>query len=202
MITKQVTWNGLKWFLTLFIAILIPTYWHYYGFQNFLWLSDIGLFFTVIGLWFNSALIMSMATVGILFLELVWAVDFFAELFLGLNPIDLSDYMFDAHYPLILRGISLFHIITPVIWICYMLQYGYDRRALYYFTIFYWINLITVYLFTDIKENINWVFLPTIYNWHTITQPMWVIILFVGFPLCLFLPMHFLCKKLFKPAAQ
>ena len=61
--------------LTLFIIVLIPVYWKTYGPQNFLWLSDIGLFLTVLALWLKSSLLISMACVGVLFIELLWAND-------------------------------------------------------------------------------------------------------------------------------
>ena len=189
----------LKYFLTLFVIILIPTYLHYYGPQNFLWLSDIGLFLTVLALWTHSRLLMSMAAVGVLVTELIWNIDYFGELLFNVNIITLSDYMFDNSYPMVLRAISLFHVFVPVIWIWYLIKYGYDKRAFGYFTILYWIVLIATYLCTDPDKNINWVFLPLESGWQ-IASLTWVIFLAVFFPLCIFLPAHYLFKKVFKAA--
>src|SRR3990167_1796461 len=105
---------------TMFVVFLIPVYTYYYGVQNFLWLSDIGLFLTMIALWKQSVLVMSMAAVGMLAVELLWWVDFFAYLFFGINLINLAGYMFDSTYPLMLRAISLFHIVTPIVWILFL----------------------------------------------------------------------------------
>ncbi|CAN5214892.1 hypothetical protein BH09DEP1_BH09DEP1_7040 [soil metagenome] len=188
----------LKYFLSVFIIILIPTYVHYYGWQNFLWLSDIGLFLTVLALWFHSSLLMSMAVVGVLFTELVWCVDYFVELLAGYNLIDLSDYMFDGGYPMALRAISLFHVFVPAIWIWYLVRYGYQKRALYYMTGLYWLVLIATYTLTDPAANINWVFLPHANPCIKFSPLGWVSFLFVAFPLFIFLPSHFLCSRLFK----
>lgn len=191
-------WNGFKYFLTIFIIIQVPIYWHYYGFENFLWLSDIGLFLTAIALWDKSRKIMSFAAVGIFVVEFVWAIDFFVDLFLNINLIDLSDYMFDTKYPLFLRLISLFHILTPSMWILYLREFGYYKKAVYYFVIFYWINITLVYFFTTPSENINWVFVPTVHKWSSISQEIWVILLMVLYPALIVLPTHYIFKKLFK----
>ena len=60
----------------IFLLILVPVYWYNYGFANFLWLSDVGLFLTFIGLAYKSRLAMSMALVGVFLYEAAWFVDF------------------------------------------------------------------------------------------------------------------------------
>lgn len=197
---NNVAWRLLTYVLTIFVIFLIPIYWHYYGIENFLWLSDIGLFLTVIALWLNSPLIMSIAAVAIFVVEIIWGIDFFVDLLFNINLIDLSDYMFDVQYPLALRILSLFHLITPALWIIYLVQFGYDRRALIYGTVLYWIVLCTTYMVTTPKENINWTFIPQMYNLENISPLAWVLLLAVGFPLFIFLPTHMIFKKIFKPA--
>lgn len=189
----------LKYLLTAFILILVPVYIHYYGLQNFLWLSDVGLFLTLIGLWWNRALFISMATVCVFLTEFIWNIDYFAELFFGVNLIDLSDYMFDESYSLFLRSLSLFHVALPIIWIWYLYKHGYDRRAFKYGTLMYWTILICTYIGTDSTANINWVFLPEVSPLPVhIPSLVWVIILAVAFPLFIFLPTHLICSAVFK----
>lgn len=182
------------------MCVLIPVYWHYYGPLNFLWLSDMGLFLTTFGLWFNMPVLISMAAVGVMLTELIWCVDYFAALFLGLNIIDLSDYMFDGGYPLLLRGLSLFHVAMPIIWVLYLIDYGYDRRAFWYMTILYWIMVIFTYTLTEPAANVNWVFLPLFKPMLGLAENVWMILLMILFPLCIFLPTHFVCMRLFKKA--
>src|SRR5207237_3890877 len=64
--------------LTAFVAFLVPYYWRHYGPQTFLWLSDAGLFLTVIALWRADRLLISMMAIGVLPLELFWNIDFFS----------------------------------------------------------------------------------------------------------------------------
>lgn len=188
----------LSYLMFIFIIILIPTYLHYYGLQNFLWLSDQGLFLTCFALWFNLPICMSMAAVGVMVLELVWCVDFFGELIFNINLITLSDYMFDPKYPWELRAISLFHIATPIIWLIYLKQFGYKPKALSYFIPLYWLVLLLTYLFTPLSDNINWVFVPEILHLKFLNNYVWLAILAIGFPVFIFWPTHLLYKKIFK----
>ena len=198
IVKKTAGWQVLTYLTFLFLMILIPTYLHYYGPQNFLWLSDMGLFLTCLALWLNKPVLMSMAAVGVLVLELIWCFDFFAELLFNINPIDLSDYMFNASLPILLRAISLFHVATPIIWVRYLWQFGYDKRALNYFIALYWVVLMLTYQLTDPVENINWVFMPKVVNMGAITPVAWLLIMIIGFPLLLFWPTHLCYKKFFK----
>lgn len=194
---KENIWFYVKIFLTLYVSILIPLYWYNYGVQNFLWISDVSLFLTVIALWLSSPFLMSIAAVGALAAELLWSLDFLAGLILNNFPIHIAGYMASPTKPLMLRGLSLFHSITPIIWIFYLKQYGYDKRALYYFTALYWIILFLTYFFTDPERDINYVFLPTEYSIGIISPSMWVIVLAISGPLIVFSTTHYLLTKLF-----
>jgi hypothetical protein len=193
----MIPWTSIMYALTFFTVILVPIYWHYYGLFNFLWLSDIGLFLTVIALWADSTLIMSMAAVGVIAVELIWSIDFFVELIFQKQTLSIASYMFDDKYPWWLRALSLFHLVTPMIWISYLHEHSYDPRALGYFTLLYWCVLIIVYTYTMTKENINWVFVPAKYNLTVISERSWFIILFILFPLLVFVPTHVACKFFF-----
>ncbi|MCL5875847.1 MAG: hypothetical protein M1114_05235 [Candidatus Dependentiae bacterium] len=194
----NIYWHYIKLILTGFTAILIPAYWYNYGPQNFLWLSDIGLFLTVIALWMDSPLIMSITAVGILSGELAWNIDFFSKIILNSFTTGMSDYMFSSAYPIALRALSGFHIALPIIWILYLAHYGYDKQAIYYFIVLYWIVLLVTYLYTDPVKNINWVFLPQTLGIQTISPLMWVIFLAIFFPLLICLPTHYVFTKVFK----
>src|SRR5438105_6276965 len=96
----------LKIFTTVFISILIPAYAVHYGWANFLWLSDIALFGTILALLLDSALIASMMAVGALVLGTGWSIDFFGHLIMRRTRVGLSDYMFDPHNNIIIRVLS------------------------------------------------------------------------------------------------
>ena len=53
----------LKLAYTAFMAVLVPVYWHYYGPTNF---CDLALLITLVGIWIESPLLVSMCAVGIL----------------------------------------------------------------------------------------------------------------------------------------
>lgn len=190
-------WNGSTVILTLFTVILIPVYWYFYGARNFLWFSDIGLFLIVIGLNTHSQLLLSMAAVGVLAVEIAWNADFFLNLLFKRPLFHLADYMFNAAYPSWLRGLSLFHIFLPIILIAYVMQYGYDKRALLFFTLMYWCIVPITYLCSDPKENINWVFAPEAFSLN-ISPIAWLLILCFIFPLFVFLPTHYLLQIIAK----
>ena len=50
---------------TVFLAVLVPVYWHAYGPTNFLWFCDAALLLTVAGMWLESSLLISMCSVEI-----------------------------------------------------------------------------------------------------------------------------------------
>ena len=188
----------LKIVLQLFLLILIPAYWYNYGFANFLWLSDVGLFLTYIGLVYKSRLVMSMAFVGVFLYETTWFIDFVYHLMFGKSIFNIVDYMFDPDLAIWLRGLSLFHLATPCIWLYYAKKWGYEPKALYYFVVLYWLDLLAVYFFTVPADNINWVFMPYFYNWQAFPPLLWLILLMLLIPVLMFLPTHYLAMRFFK----
>jgi hypothetical protein len=57
---------AVKLAFTAFMAVLIPVYWYFYGPTNFLYFCDAALIITLIAIWPENALLISMACVGIL----------------------------------------------------------------------------------------------------------------------------------------
>lgn len=119
----------LKLAYTAFLAVLIPVYWINYGPTNFLYFCDVALLLTLVGMWRESRLLLSLPAVGILLPQLIWCVDFAAHV-LGWKLTGMTDYMFDADRSLFLRGLSLFHGWLPFLLFYAVRRLGYDRRAL------------------------------------------------------------------------
>lgn len=187
----------LKIAYTLFICVLVPVYWVHYGPGNFLWFSDIALFATAAALWLESSLLASMMALSVIVLESVWIVDFVIGLIKGSSVIGLSAYMFDSKISLPIRGLSLFHIVLPVLLVSLLYRFGYDTRALIAQTVLAWIVLPATYFLTTPSENVNWVYGPGGGPQKWISAPLYLILLMLAFPLVLYLPTHFLLKKLF-----
>lgn len=127
--THAVVPAWLKWGYTLFLLILVPVYWASYGPTNFLYFCDVALFLTLLALWTEKRLFASTAAVGILVPQILWCLDFGAEL-LGLHLVGMTSYMFDADKSPFLRGLSLFHGWLPFLLLYLVVRMGYDRRAL------------------------------------------------------------------------
>ncbi len=70
----------LKLAYTAFMAVLVPVYWHYYGPTNFLYFCDLALLITLVGIWIESPLLVSMCAVGILAPQALWVADFLSTL--------------------------------------------------------------------------------------------------------------------------
>ena len=85
----------LKVAYTAYMAVLVPVYWHYYGPTNFLYFCDVALILTLIAIWPENALLISMCTVGILVPQAVWVVDF-ASTAAGFPLTGMTNYMFDS----------------------------------------------------------------------------------------------------------
>lgn len=187
----------MKIIFTLFVGILVWVYWNYYGPQNFLWMSDIGLFLTVGAVWLESPLLISVNICAFLVVELAWNVDFLIELFTGRNMLGLAHYMFQPRHSLFLRLLSLFHVLLPAMWLWFTLLWGYDMRALFYAVPLIWLVFIATYWCTDPVHNINWVFTPALYHWKKIQGAIWLIALLVGYPLLVCLPTHLVSTWLF-----
>jgi len=191
----------LKMLCTLYGAIIGWHYWKSYGPQNFLWISDIGLFITLAALWFESPSLVSICLVSFLIPELLWNLDFFIALITGYSITGMSGYMFDAHYSLFLRSLSLFHLLLPPFWIGVAIYWGYDSRVIFYAIPMIWIILILTYFYTDPAANINWIFMPQERNWKRISGTTWLIVMLIGYPLLVCVPTHVLAQYFFNPTS-
>jgi hypothetical protein len=117
-----------------FLVVMIPVYWVNYGPTNFLYFCDVALLLTLVGIWREDALLISLPAVGILLPQMLWCADFLVHL-CGGKMTGMTDYMFDAKFPLFLRGLSLFHGWLPFLLFYLVRKTGYDRRALLGWTV-------------------------------------------------------------------
>lgn len=180
-----------------FVGLLVPVYWRKYGPANFLWFSDIALIGTAVALWLENRLLASMMAVGVLLPELGWNIGFFGRLLLGVRVTGLAHYMFDPRLALWLRGLSLFHVVLPVLLLWLVSRLGYDSRALVLQTLLAWLVLPATWLLTDPARNINWVFGPAAAGKPRRATAPWLALSMLAFPLGAFLPAHLLLGALF-----
>lgn len=198
----------LKLAYTAFMAVLIPVYWTQYGPTNFLYFCDVALLMVLVGVWRESALLISMPAVGILLPQALWVTDFLVGL-AGGHLTGMTDYMFDEARPLFLRGLSLFHGWLPFLLVYLVWRTGYDRRAFKLWTLAAWALLATCFFFMPPPSldhgiapvNINYVWgMSDTEPQHYMPAWAWLGSMLVLFPIVLFAPVHWLLKR-YAPAA-
>lgn len=195
----------LKVSFTTFMAVLVPVYWINYGPTNFFYFCDAALFIAWAALWTESALLASMAAVGIVLPQLFWCIDFGLGL-CGVSLSGMTAYMFDAQKPLFLRGLSSFHGWLPFLLLGLVGRLGYDRRALPAWTVLAWILCLVAYFFLPAAGaplvhpnqpiNVNYVFGfddAKAQSWMSPAAYLvaWMLALFV----VLYVPTHFFLKR-------
>jgi hypothetical protein len=146
-------WLKVAW--TIWVAVWAPLYWKYYGAQNFLWFCDLANFFILIGLWLESRLIFSWQACGLLVFQTLYAVDLVWALVARGHLIGGTEYMFDAHVPLFLRLMSLFHLATPPLLLWAIWKLGYDKRGWKYQILTAWV-VVPICHFWRSEYDINW----------------------------------------------
>lgn len=187
-----------------FMAVLVPVYWANYGPTNFLYFCDVALFLTLAAVWTESALLASMAAVGIVLPQIVWVVDFAAGL-AGVNLLGMTAYMFDERRSLFLRGLSLFHGWLPFLLLFLVKRLGYDKRAFPTWWALAWALVLFCYVLmpgpmpnATTPVNINYVHGMSDGAAQTWMPPLaWLATLMVGLPALLYWPTHLALKKWF-----
>lgn len=182
---------------TLLVLLVVPVYWVRYGPANFLWFSDIALLVTAPALWLESRFLASTMAVAVLLPELAWNLDYFGRLITGRKLVGLAGYMFDPEKSLFLRGLSLFHVVVPLVLLYLLARLGYDPRALVAQTLLALVVLPVTFALTDPVKNINWVFGPGSKPQMRLSPPLYLALLMLFFPLCVYLPTHWLLRWAF-----
>lgn len=180
---------------TAFVLYVMAVWWKHYGWKNFLWFSDIAFIGAVPAMWLESAALASVLTVAVLLPELLWNVDYLLRLVTRRRITGLTDYMFEPERPLLLRGLSLFHVPLPLVLLWLIAAYGYDARVglpgavLLAAIVLPWSRLVST-----AEKNINWTY--GLGGWRVPWRGwLWVPVLFAGFVLLVFLPTHWLLQK-------
>jgi hypothetical protein len=104
---------ALKIAYSAFVAVLVPYYWVTYTPWNFLYFCDVALIVTLVGLWTESPLLVSMQAVGITVPQMIWVADLLGHLVFGVYLTKMTGYMFDPQIPIFVRALSSFHGWLP-----------------------------------------------------------------------------------------
>ena len=193
------------------MVVLVPVYLTKYGPTNFLYFCDLSLLLTTVALWLRWSLPASMAIVGILGAQLLWTLDLISGL-LDVRVLGMTDYMFDSSTPLFLRGLSLFHLWLPILLLWLVRRLGYDRRALWTWTVLGTVVMVICYAFLPappapadqpgLPVNVNLVFGFSDSQPQTWLPPdAYFALLLLAMPALFYLPTHLLLTRFIPPPA-
>lgn len=193
---------AIRWPVTLFFVVWLPTWWIRLGPANFLWFSDLALIAATLALWWPNRLLASTAAVAVLLPELVWTLDFLIQLVTPFDPFGLASYMFRDELTLPVRIMSgAFHLVLPPLLLYLVWRLGYDRRALAVQTTIAWVVLpLSRWLGTP-EANLNWTYglgegAPI--DWPPL---LYLAVLMLGFPLLVYWPTDRMLRRLPPPGA-
>lgn len=119
----------LRWVAAGALAVYVVSYAIAYGFANFLFLCNLAVILTGVGIWTCSRLLLSSQAVAILLVGTVWTADFAFRLLFGRHFLGGTEYMWDPRWPLVTRVMSLYHVVLPVLLVWALRRVGYDRRG-------------------------------------------------------------------------
>jgi hypothetical protein len=120
--------------------------------------------------------------------------------------------MFDPGIPLFARGLSLFHFWLPLFLLWLMKRLGYDRRAFVAWTAIAWVLILVCYFLMPVPPaphdnpnlpvNINYVYgLSDAKPQQWMPPLVYLALLVVGLPTCVFLPTHLILRKVFRDSS-
>jgi hypothetical protein len=186
---------------TLFVAVLVPYYWSFYGPANFLWVCDLALLLTVTAVWLDSRYLASMQLVAVLLPCLIWLTDFTLRLLTGHFLTSWTHYMFRDDIPLVIRALSLYHGWFPFFLVWLVWRLGYDGRAWIAQTLLTWLVLPICFFFTDPVRGINGVFGPVDtsgqHRQSWLSPGWWLILMMIVYPALVFFPTHLVLRWFF-----
>jgi hypothetical protein len=119
----------LRWAAAGFLAVYLPAYAFAYGTLNFLFLCNLSVILTAIGIWAGSRVLLSSQAVAILLVAVAWTLDVFGRLVFGSHLIGGTEYMWDPQWPLFTRLLSLYHVALPPVLLFALRRIGYDPRG-------------------------------------------------------------------------
>lgn len=149
----RLRWLGLVW-----LAVYVPSYAAAYGFTNFLFLCNLGVMLTAVGLLAESPLLLSSQALAAPVIGIAWSLDAGWRLATGEFLYGATDYMWDPQYPLFTRLLSLYHVAWPLLVVWCVRRLGYDRRGWPLQTLIAAAAILAARFATAPADNVNFAF--------------------------------------------
>ncbi len=140
------------------MAVYVPSYASAYGWLNFLFLCNLGVFLTAAALWTGNRLVLSSQAIASPVIGIAWALDAGWRVLAGSFLFGGTEYMWDPRYPLFTRLLSLYHLAWPLITLWALRRVGYDRRGWPLQAGIASLAILTARAFSPASENINFAF--------------------------------------------
>ncbi len=185
-------WLKIAW--TVWVMLWAPFYWRQYGAQNFLYFCDLGNFFIAAGLWLESPLIFSSQASGLLLFQTLYTIDLVGALLTGAHLIGGTEYMFDTSVPLLVRLLSLFHVVMPPLLLWAVWRLGYDSRGWKCQTLLTWMVVPVNYSWRP-QFDINWARGPFFREQRMVPGLVYLIGYLIVVPLFVYWPTHLVLQQ-------
>ena len=192
---------ALRWGSAAWLVVWIPAYWRAWGPVNFLHFCDIAVVLTCAGFIFDSTLLISSQAIASLLVDAAWIADLSWKVLFGRYLLGGTDYMFDSHYALWVRLLSLFHIVMPLLLLWAVWRYGYDRRGLALQLGIAFVAFIAS-RFTTPALNMNYVFTDPFFHRQWGPAPTHIMAAFAFMLFLVYLPTHFALLRLVTAKTQ
>lgn len=193
--------NLIRWASFLWLIFWVSTYWRAWGLANFLHLCDATVVLSCIGLWTSNALLLSSQAVSSLMIDSAWTLDVSWRFFLGRHLIGGIAYFFDPRFPLWVRMLSLFHIVTPPLLLWAVHRTGYDPRGWKLQSLIA-LALFAAARFTNPQTNINFAFRDPFFHRSWGPAPVHIGLTLLVLICAVYLPTHLFLRKCFPPAPE
>lgn len=203
---------SLKLFLLAFSLTLAIYNTMNQGIGSLLFFCNVALFVATAGICLERTMLVSMAAVGVVFVQTLWIIDLVLTA-ADVSPLRMTAFMLSDDLSWFKKSLALFHAWLPFVLLFALSRLGYDVRAFVWWTALTCVLLLVSYLFLPrppapadnptLSVNINFVFgLRMGGPQQRMPELAWLFSEMLFLPLALFLPAHLVFRRVFRtPAA-
>jgi hypothetical protein len=191
----------MRWVAAAWLVVWAPAYASVWGFANFLHLCDVAVILTCAGLWSGSPLLLSSQALFSIGADLLWDVDVCSRIVSGRHLFGGTEYMWQPEFPLLVRLLSLFHVVWPLLLLWSLQRVGYDRRGLPLQAMVTLAALIASRAFGP-ALNLNYAFHDPLWGRQFGPAPLHLLVIFAATAALLYVPTHVLLSKLLPPVGE
>jgi hypothetical protein len=188
-----------RWGAVLWLAIWVPSYARTWGWANFLAYCDMAVLVTCVGLWLGSARLLSSQALATVPFGALWAIDAGSRLLTGRHLFGGTEYLWNGSVPLLVRLLSLFHLVLPVVVLLALRRTGYERRG---FSVQIAITAVLLCAARALApaRNLNYAFADPLLHKPWGPPPLHLLAMLVGMTVVIYLPVHLLLRRAFRRA--